>query len=186
MKIFLNRILTKQIKRLLVILKYLYFLITFITFIILNKSVYSDTMILKEGENLYIEKKYDKAKNYFKKLVEYGNSSAETMTGIMYLKGQGYKSNASIAAIWFYKASLKGNKNAQLILGTQYLYGYGVEKNLEKAYTWLDLSSKSKNIIVSNQALKFIKIIESSIKENEIKIFKNQKKKITIKNHDFK
>ncbi|PPR78429.1 MAG: hypothetical protein CFH01_00994 [Alphaproteobacteria bacterium MarineAlpha2_Bin1] len=186
MKNFFYSSIVKIVKILKVNKKYYKLILIFLILNFISKTVFSDTITLKKGEDLYIEKKFDEAKYYFKKLVEFGNSNAETMTGIMYLKGQGYKSNASIAAIWFYKASLKGNKNAQLILGTQYLYGYGVKKNLQKAYTWLRLSSDSKNLIVSNQAIEFIKIIKNNIEINKFEDLENKKIRIQIKNHNFK
>ncbi len=186
MKELIKIIIKCKINRVLFISKFIKNIILFLLLITLAYPAYSDTKTFKTGEKLYIEKKYNEAKKHFKTLVEYGHSNAETMTGIMFLKGQGYKLNASIAAIWFYKASLKGNNNAQLILGTQYLYGYGVKKDLKKAYTWLNFSSKSKNVIVSRQANEFMRILKNNVESSMYENIKNSSNRIVIKNHDFK
>tara|TARA_Y100000590_G_C15634262_1_gene982348 strand:- start:46 stop:567 length:522 start_codon:yes stop_codon:yes gene_type:complete len=107
------------------------------------------------GENQYILGNYESAIATFQPLLAKGHSGAETLTGIMYLKGEGYKANPKIAAVWFYKASNKGDHNAQLVLGTQYLHGLGVKKNIRKAYFWLSLASKSTNKKVAKQAQHF-------------------------------
>ena len=122
----------------------------------------------------------------FKKLVETGNSEAETMTGIMFLKGHGYKQNPIIAAIWFFKASIQGNNNAQLILGTQYLYGYGINKDYIKAYKWLKLSSKSDNKKVSSQANEFIKILQNQVGEKKFNTIQKNNYSLNIKKNNFK
>ena len=161
-------------------------ILIFFTITIPNKSLYSNSFDIKEGEKLYLEKKYNKAKVYFKKSVESGHSEAETMTGIMFLKGQGYKQNPIIAAIWFFKASIQGNNNAQLILGTQYLYGYGIKKDYIKAYKWLKLSSNSNDIKVSTQANEFIKFLRNEVGEKKFKIIQKNNYKLKIKKNNFK
>ena len=84
------------------------------------------------GEKQYIIGNYENAIAMFQPLLAKGHSGAETLTGIMYLRGEGYKANPKVAAVWFYKASNKGDHNAQLVLGTQYLHGLGVKQNIKK------------------------------------------------------
>ena len=161
-------------------------ILIFFSIFILSKIANSKSTNIKEGEKLYLEKKYNKAKIHFKKLVETGNSDAETMTGIMFLKGHGYKHDPIVAAIWFFKASIQGNNNAQLILGTQYLYGYGIKKDYVKAYKWLNLSSKSLDKKVSDQAIEFIKILKNDVGNKKFLAIKNSNQNLKIKSYNFK
>ena len=138
--------------------------------------VYSNNSIAspyEDAEKEYLNGNYKNVIIQFKSLLAKGNSAAETLTGIMYLKGEGYKANPEIASIWFYKAAKKGNNNAQLVLGSQYLYGLGVKKDIKKAYFWLLLASNSKEVKVSNKANEFINIAKKSISykdQNKIKL----------------
>ena len=129
---------------------------------------YSLATTYLEAENYYLQGSYKNSINILKILNEQGNQQSETLTGIMYLKGEGFTANPYIASIWFYKASRKGDHNAQLVLGTQYLYGIGVEKDIFKAYTWLTLSSKSSEVNVSNQAKKFLDLALKQLSKKDL------------------
>ena len=108
-----------------------------------------------DGEKAYIRGDFKKAITVFEPLVQRGHSGAELMTGIMYLRGEGYTANPRAAAVWFYKAARKGSHSAQLVLGTQRLHGHGVNRNLVKAYVWLTLALRSPKEGVAERALSF-------------------------------
>ncbi|MDC0074918.1 sel1 repeat family protein [Alphaproteobacteria bacterium] len=142
----------------------------FLLFVIFCDNSYASSY--KKAEKEYLNGNYKNVIIQFKSLLAQGNSAAETLTGIMYLKGEGYKANPEIASIWFYKAAKKGNNNAQLVLGSQYLYGLGVKKNFKKAYFWLFLASKSKEVKVSEKAKEFINIAKKSLSDKDQNIVK--------------
>ena len=85
-------------------------------------------------------------------LVERGHSGAELMLGVMYLRGQGYRQDEGLAAVWMYKAARKGEAGAQLVLGSQLLYGRGVRRNVREALMWLSLAGESGVDSVAAQA----------------------------------
>ena len=104
------------------------------------------------GVRAYNDGEFGKAIESLIPLVERGHPGAETMLGVMYLRGQGYPQDVGLAAVWLYKAASKGEPGAQLVLGSQHLFGWGVARNLVRAYVWLTLAAQGDAADVVEQA----------------------------------
>lgn len=65
-----------------------------------------------------------------------GNAEAQYNLGVLYLEGQGIKTNVDQARAWFLKAANQNHVEAQYNLGHMALSGIGVEKNTEEALLW--------------------------------------------------
>ncbi|MCH8184461.1 MAG: sel1 repeat family protein [Proteobacteria bacterium] len=104
------------------------------------------------GLRAYNEGNFESAILELEPLVERGHSGAELMLGVMYLRGQGYRRDEGLAAVWMYKAARKGEAGAQLVLGSQLLYGRGVRRNVREALMWLTLAGESGIDSVAKQA----------------------------------
>jgi hypothetical protein len=105
-----------------------------------------------EGVFAYNKGRFEQAISSLQPLIEKGHAGAELITGVMFLRGEGYPKDEGLAAIWLFKAARKGEAGAQLILGTQFLYGRGVGLDVARAYTWLALAAESSVPIVAQQA----------------------------------
>lgn len=110
---------------------------------------------------------YASAYPVFMNMAGAGNSSAETMLGVMYFNGQGVEQNESFAAIWFYKAARKGNPNAHLAFGSLHIRGVGVLQNLGKAYKWLFLAAERGEGEVASEATRLLSEIGTLMSEEE-------------------
>ncbi len=120
------------------------------------------------GERAYVLGDFQRAIEEFQPLVEQGDAAAEMMTGLMYLRGDGYPRNEAIAAVWLYKAASKNEHSAQLVFGSQRLYGQGIRQNLVDAYMWLTLAGKSDNAGVVQQAKVFREVAEGLMSEESL------------------
>ena len=105
------------------------------------------------GVRAYNAGNFETAILEFQPLVERGHSGAELMLGVMYLRGQGYRQDEGLAAVWMYKAARKGEAGAQLVLGSQLLYGRGVRRDVRQALVWLTLAAESGVASVAEQAV---------------------------------
>lgn len=108
------------------------------------------------GVRAYNDGEFGEAIAAFAPLIERGHPGAETMTGVMYLYGRGYKQNVGLAAVWLYKAARQGDSGAQLVLGSQHLFGWGVRRDLVRAYVWLALAARSDVTEVAEQAISYL------------------------------
>ena len=106
----------------------------------------------EDGVLAYSDGDFALALDALEPLLARGHAGAEMMIGVMHLRGQGYRQDEGIAAVWLYKAARKGEAGAQLVLGSQYLYGRGVGQNLVRAHTWLTLAAESPIVTVAEQA----------------------------------
>lgn len=102
-------------------------------------------------------------------LIERGHPGAELMFGVMYLRGQGYRRDEGLAAVWMYKAARKGEAGAQLVLGSQLLYGRGVRRNIREALMWLTLAGESDVGSVAEQAAIYRNDAIQFLSPNEVK-----------------
>lgn len=121
-----------------------------------------------EGERAYSLRNFPQAIAAFKPLIERGHAGAEMMTGLMYLQGDGYPRNPSIAAVWLHKAASKNSHAAQLVLGSQRLYGHGIRQDLVDAYMWLLLAAESDSAGVVAQAAVFRAEAERQMTDREL------------------
>ncbi len=76
---------------------------------------------------------YITALNEFAPLAEQGNAGAQTMLGIMYLRGQGVAPDLALAARWLRASAAQGNAQAQYRLAMMHLAGDGVVQDLVAA-----------------------------------------------------
>lgn len=106
-----------------------------------------------QGLDAYNAGNFETAIVEFQPLVERGHPGAELMLGVMHLRGQGYRQDEGLAAVWMYKAARKGEPGAQLVLGSQLLYGRGVRRDVREALVWLTLAAESGFAEVVEQAV---------------------------------
>jgi TPR repeat protein len=111
---------------------------------------------------------FETAIDEFQPLVERGHPGAELMFGVMYLRGQGYRQDEGLAAVWMYKAARKGEAGAQLVFGSQLLYGRGVRRNVGEALMWLTLAGESEIDSVAEQAVIYRDDAVQFLSEGEI------------------
>ena len=71
---------------------------------------------------------------------ERGVPRAETLLGVMYLRGQGAPQNYQVAAKWFKAAANANEPAAQYFLGQLYDRGLGVAQDFVLAEAWLELA----------------------------------------------
>ena len=67
-----------------------------------------------------VERNLDKAKYWWEKAAEQGDSDAQVSLGSMYLYGEGVEQDLEKARYWIEKSVEQGNSNAQCILGLLY------------------------------------------------------------------
>ena len=78
------------------------------------------------GDEAYWNGDYEKALEYLVPAADAGDSSAQTLLGMMYFAGDGVPQSYSSAIKYYKKAADQGNPVAQTDLGVMYEYGYGV------------------------------------------------------------
>lgn len=92
-----------------------------------------------------VERNLEKAKYWFEKSAEQGDSDAQVRLGSMYLFGEGVKQDLEKARYWIEKSVEQGNSHAQCNLGLLYWLYYEEEKvdqDMEKAEYWLEKSAE--------------------------------------------
>lgn len=78
-------------------------------------------------------------------LAKQGNSTAQTVLGIMYDKGEGVTENDVEAVKWYRKAAVRGDADLQHNLGVMYYAGDGVPENNISAYVWMSMAKTQGN-----------------------------------------
>lgn len=68
---------------------------------------------VNEGDNYYIQKKYEQAKNSYEKAALLGYTKAQYKVGLMYEQGLGCDKNYVKAIEWYEKAANNGNESAK-------------------------------------------------------------------------
>ena len=90
-----------------------------------------------------VERNLEKAKYWFEKSAEQGDSDAQVSLGSMYLYGEGVEQDLEKARYWIEKSVEQGNLNAQYCLGEFYYYGDAVERERAK-YWWEKYDAQKK------------------------------------------
>ena len=78
-------------------------------------------------------------------LAKQGNSTAQTVLGIMYDKGEGVTENDVEAVKWYRKAAVRGDADLQHNLGVMYYAGDGATENNISAYAWMSMAKTQGN-----------------------------------------
>jgi len=89
-----------------------------------------------EGLSFYNQGKYDQSLQELKWVALDGDREAQTLVGMMYLKGQGTEKDLSQAAYWFLQAAAQGDIVAERTLGDMYLAGNGLPQDDLWAVYW--------------------------------------------------
>ena len=71
-----------------------------------------------------------------------GDSDAQNLLGLLYLRGEGVARNPSEAARLFHVSADHGNKRSQFQLGRLLLEGVGVERDEVEAFRYFELSAR--------------------------------------------
>jgi len=79
---------------------------------------------LNKGQEYFNGYNYTKALEWFNKSAQQGNSDAQLMIGLMYLKGHGVKQNSYKASDWILKSAQHCNENAEKSWKKYKLYQY--------------------------------------------------------------
>ena len=87
----------------------------------------------REALAAYKSKDFEKAHTIWQEEAKLKNDQAMANLGLMYLKGEGVKTDYSIAKEWFEKASSYDNDSANFNLALMYQTKIGVEEDMEKA-----------------------------------------------------
>jgi uncharacterized protein len=88
---------------------------------------------IDDAGDAYNKSVYVQAIRLFRPLAEKGNSDAQAMLGMMYLKGEGTTRSYPDAMKWLLLASSQGNTGAFNNLGAMHFNGDGVTKNYPEA-----------------------------------------------------
>ncbi|WP_425145931.1 caspase family protein [Deinococcus sp.] len=89
-----------------------------------------------EGINFYNQGQYEQALAELKYVALDGDPEAQTLVGMMYLKGQGTDKDPSLATYWFQEAAKQGNAPSERTLGEMYLAGNGLPQDDYQAAYW--------------------------------------------------
>ncbi|WP_188963442.1 caspase family protein [Deinococcus aquiradiocola] len=92
----------------------------------------------QEGMEFYNKGQYEQALAELKDSVlgNDGDPEAQTLLGMMYLKGQGTEKDTVLATYWFQEAARQGNATAERTLGEMYLAGNGLPQDDYQAAYW--------------------------------------------------
>lgn len=104
----------------------------------------------------------------FQSLAMLGRSEAQTMLGIMYLKGMGVKADPAIAAVWFYKAARLGQPQAQLLLASLHYEGRGVGRKAGEAYFWARVAAGHGDAHIVVAALRLAQVVAHQLTMDQI------------------
>ncbi len=96
-------------------------------------SIWSVAAPIDDAGEAYNKSVYVQAIRLFRPLAEKGNSDAQAMLGMMYLKGEGTTRNYPDAMKWLLLASSQGNTSALNNLGAMHFNGDGVTRNYPEA-----------------------------------------------------
>ena len=88
---------------------------------------------IDDAGEAYNKSVYVQAIRLFRPLAEQGNSDAQAMLGMMYLKGEGTTRSYPDAMKWLLLASSQGNTSALNNLGAMHFNGDGVTRNYPEA-----------------------------------------------------
>ena len=88
---------------------------------------------------------YAQAIKLFRPLAAKGNAGAQTMLGMMYVKGEGVTRDYPEAFKWFLLSAAQGDAGAQNNLGAMYFNGDGVTRNYQEALNLFRLSAAQTN-----------------------------------------
>ncbi|KAJ3681662.1 hypothetical protein LUZ60_014235 [Juncus effusus] len=92
-----------------------------------------------------LRRDHSKARHWFLKSVEKGDTRALELLGEIYARGAGVERNYTKAFEWLSLAAREGYYSAYNGLGYLYVKGYGVEqKNLTKAKEYFEIAAKNK------------------------------------------
>lgn len=95
----------------------------------------------QEGIKLYIEKKYEEAKEFLEKAAAEGNADAKALLGKMYVLGQGVVEDVKKGLDYLEDAAERGSSYAMAELGKFYVEGkHGVEKATDKGLEFIKKS----------------------------------------------
>lgn len=98
-----------------------------------------------KGLEAYKAKNYDEALKLYKTAAGKGIPQAMYNLGLMYLKGEGVKTDLEEAFGWFKKAADKDFSAAMGMVGSMYSFGEGVDKDASEAFKWLKKATDKGN-----------------------------------------
>lgn len=88
---------------------------------------------IDEARTALYTHQYKSAHDVLLPLAIEGNSEAQYLLGMLYLRGQGVERNYSVASNWFGKSAEQGHPKAAFEMGKLYEFGKGSSQNLEQA-----------------------------------------------------
>lgn len=97
-------------------------------------GAFADTF--REARQAYQRGDYRDALVLFDRAAWQGDTNAQWMLGLMYLRGRGTAPDPKNAASWFYKAAMAGHGGAQGSLAKLYYRGTGLEQDYREAALW--------------------------------------------------
>jgi len=127
--------------------KYNHFFLLFFSFTLLTFSQNSCEEKLEEAKKLLFENSpFTDGETIFKLVVncaDNDNTEAESLLGLLYLKGIGTINNDDLAFKYITKAANKGFANAQYNIGRMYKYGVGCDLDFDTAVKWFKKATEN-------------------------------------------
>ena len=96
----------------------------------------SASQLVETGKRELRAKRYDAARDAFRKAAEQGDAEAAYQLGVMCHNGEGAEKDDAQAVEWHQKAAEQGHAKAQNALGRMYDKGWGVSRNYSEAFHW--------------------------------------------------
>ena len=105
-----------------------------------------ESLALERGIRAYHAKNFKIAEAEFRPLAEDENPHAQTLLGVMYLRGQGVPMDEEQGVRWFEEAAAAGFAGAQYRLGLVYLKGIGENATPERGVHLLEMAAIKEHI----------------------------------------
>ena len=101
--------------------------------------------LLKKGDSLYEQKKFQEAVDCYKQAAQQGNVEAQFNLGYALYNGEGVDKDYASAAMWFKRAARQNFAKAQYNLAYCYMNGRGVPTDYDKALRYLTDAANNGN-----------------------------------------
>lgn len=116
----------------------------------------------------YEAQDFDQAQGHLKRLADSSDPRAQSLLGVMALRGEGTDKEPAAALVWFFKAASGGLPQAQLALATLMEAGIAGDTDVRAAYFWAELAERRGAGEVQQQAMDLSSRLRTNLDEAEI------------------
>jgi TPR repeat protein len=107
--------------------------------------------VLKQADDLYLQRDYASAISIYRSSAEAGQPHAMARLGLCYDRGFGVKGDNTQAVRWYRKAADAGDVEGMAFLGGMYADGLGVPKDTKQALVWFHKSADAGGAVGMNK-----------------------------------